>query len=156
MLLLVFQLGADRFAIDTATVAEVLPLVTITPLPKAPAGIAGLVNYHGRPVPIVDLSQLTLGRPAETRLNTRIVLVNYPDRAGTMHLLGVIAEKTSETVRREPADFVASGVANPQMPHLGPVASDSRGLMQWIDVSTLLPEAVQDVLFTETVTQQCP
>ena len=150
MLLLVFQLGADRFAIDTATVAEVLPLVAVTPVPKAPAGIAGFLNFHGAPVPVVDLSELTIGRPAAHRVNTRIVLVKYPDRTGTLRLLGVIAEKTNETIRRDPADFVASGVANPHMPHLGPVASDAHGLMQWIDVSALLPQAVRDVLFTET------
>ena len=47
MLFLVFQLGQDRYALDTGTVAEVLPLVEITPIPLAPAGMAGLFNYRG-------------------------------------------------------------------------------------------------------------
>src|SRR5688572_5758867 len=102
MLFLVFQLGADRFALDVATVAEVLPLVTIRPMPQAPLGVAGILNYRGAPVPVIDLSQLTMGRPAARRLNTRIVLVHYPDRHGAPRLLGLIAEKASETVRREP------------------------------------------------------
>jgi chemotaxis-related protein WspB len=151
MLFLVFQLGADRFALDTANVAEVLPLVMVTPLPHAPAGVAGIFNYHGVPVPVIDLSQLTMGRPAEERRNTRLVLVHYPDRRGAKRLLGLIAEKATETVRREPSDFVASGVTNPLTPHLGPVASDARGLMQRIDVATLLPAAVRDLLFAEAV-----
>lgn len=151
MLFLVFQLGPDRFALDTGTVAEVLPLVAITQIPQAPAGVAGMFNYHGAPVPVIDLSQLTMGRPAERRLNTRIVLVHYPDPNGTTRLLGLIAEKASETARREPADFVASGITNDRTPYLGPVASDARGLMQWIDVGTLLPASVRDVLFKQDV-----
>jgi chemotaxis-related protein WspB len=148
MLFLLFQLGEDRYALDTGRVVEVLPLVAITPIPKAPAGVAGLFNYHGAPVPAIDLSQLTMGLPARNRLNTRIVLVHYPDGRGKTHLLGLIAEKVTETVRREPADFVASGVTTDRAPYLGPVATDARGVLQWIDVEWLLPASVRDVLFT--------
>ncbi len=148
MLFLLFQLGEDRYALDTGRVVEVLPLVAITPIPKAPAGVAGLFNYHGAPVPAIDLSQLTMGRPARNRLNTRIVMVHYPDGRGKTHLLGLIAEKVTETVRREPADFVASGVTTDRAPYLGPVATDARGVLQWIDVEWLLPASVRDVLFT--------
>jgi chemotaxis-related protein WspB len=148
MLFLLFQLGQDRYALDTSRVAEVLPLVAITQIPQAPPGVAGLFNYRGVPVPAIDLSQLTMGRPAQSRLNTRIVLVHYPDGIGGTHLLGLIAEKVTETVRRDKADFVASGVTNDRLPYLGPVATDARGLMQWIDVECLLPASVRDVLFT--------
>jgi chemotaxis-related protein WspB len=147
VLFLLFQLGQDRYALDTSQVAEVLPLVAITPIPQAPAGVAGLFNYRGAPVPAIDLSQLTMGRPAESRLNTRIVLVHYPGGHGQSRLLGLIAEKVTETVRRDAVDFVASGVTTDRAPYLGPVATDARGLMQWIDVERLLPASVRDVLF---------
>jgi chemotaxis-related protein WspB len=81
-------------------------------------------------------------------LNTRIVLVHYPDGRGKTHLLGLIAEKVTETVRRDPAEFVASGVTTDRAPYLGPVATDAHGLMKWIDVEWLLPASVRDVLFT--------
>jgi chemotaxis-related protein WspB len=149
MLFLVFQLGPDRYALDTGTVAEVLPLVGITEIPQAPPGVAGLVNYHGAPVPVIDLSQLTMGRPAERRLNTRIVLVRYPDRNGAPRLLGLIAERATETVRIDAADFVASGLTNDRAPYLGPVASDGRGLLQWVDAGALLPAPVRDLLFAQ-------
>ena len=147
MLFLVFQLGQDRYAFNTAHVAEVLPLVGITPVPQAPAGVSGVFNHHGSPVPVIDLSELTIGRPAERRLNTRIVLVHYADRQGTLRLLGLIAERASEVVRHEPTDFVSSGIVNGRTSCLGPVVADARGLIQWIDVGTLLTPAVRDVLF---------
>jgi chemotaxis-related protein WspB len=151
MLLLLFQIGPERYALDTGQVAEVLPLVGITRIPQAPAGVAGVFNYRGEPVPVIDLSQLTIGRPAQSRLNTRIVLVHYPDGNGGTHLLGLIAERVTETVRRDRADFVASGVTSGRTPYLGPVAADARGLMQWMDVEQLLPASVRDVLFAPPV-----
>jgi chemotaxis-related protein WspB len=151
LLFLLFQLGQERYALDVGQVVEVLPLVDVARIPQAPPGVAGLFNYRGAPVPVIDLSQLTLGRPAQRRLNTRIVVVHYPDGSGGTRPLGLIAEKVTETVRREQTDFVASGVTNDRAPYLGPVATDSHGLLQWIEVANLLPASVRDVLFTPSL-----
>jgi chemotaxis-related protein WspB len=152
MLFLLFQLGADRYALDARHVIEVLPLVGIKQIPLAPPGVAGLFDCRGTPVPVLDLSQLTLGRPARQRMSTRIVIVRYRDAAGGEHMLGLIAEKATETFRREPSDFVDSGVTNEHAPYLGPVTRDTRGIVQRIDVPSLLPASVRDMLFRPMVT----
>ena len=149
MLFILFQLGGDRYALDAAQVAEVLPLVQVKKIPRAPAGGAGVFTYHGAPVPVLDLSELALGRPARARLSTRLLLVHYPDGTGARRLLGLIAEKATETLRREPGDFVASGVRSDGAPYLGPVAHDARGLIQWVEVDKLLPASVSEVLFKQ-------
>jgi chemotaxis-related protein WspB len=82
-------------------------------------------------------------------LSTRLVLVNYPDAAGRTHLLGLIAERATRTVRHEPSEFVASGVTADGAAYLGPVITDAGGLLQWIDVGTLLPPSLRDQLFQE-------
>lgn len=151
MLFLLFQLGKDRYALDASQVAEVLPLVSFKEIPQSPPGVAGAFNFRGAPVPLIDLSQLTLNRPAQSRLSTRIILVHYPDGRGEKRLLGLIAEKVTETVRREAADFVASGVSNDAASYLGPVATDARGLIQWIEVNQLLPASVRELLFKRPV-----
>lgn len=147
MLFLLFELGRDRYALDARQVAEVLPLVDITAVPQAPPAVAGVFNYRGAPVPVIDVSQLTLGRPSARRLSTRIVLVHYPDATGRSRLLGLIAERATQAVHRDESDFVASGVTTDGAPYLGPVATDARGLVQRLDASTLLPPSVRDVLF---------
>ena len=136
MLVLLFELGADRYAIDIGHVIEVLPLVDFRHLPQAPHGVAGLFDFRGTPIPALDLTQLTLGRPAEYRLSTRIIVVHDADAGGTQ-LVGLIAERATETARREPAEFVWPGVANDRAPYLGPVATDARGLLQLVDVKQL-------------------
>ncbi len=149
MLFLLFQLGEDRYALSAGDVVVVLPLLRIKQIPQSPPGVLGVCNYHGSPVPVIDLSVLALGTPARARFSTRLVLVRYPDAAGASRLLGLIAEKATETLRRNPTDFVPAGVANDHAPYLGPVAADARGLVQWIHVERLLPAAVRDVLFRE-------
>ena len=151
MLFLCFQLGDDRYALDCNQVVEVVPLLGLKRIPQAPRAVAGVFNYRGAPVPVVDLSELALGRPAHRHMSTRIVVVRYPDSEGTEHLLGLIAEKATETVRRDAADFRDSGVVNEDAPYLGPVAADSKGLLQWIEVKKLLPPAVRDVLFKQAL-----
>jgi chemotaxis-related protein WspB len=156
MLLLVFQLGGDRYALDVAAVNEVLPFVAVRPIPLAPEGIAGVFDYRGTPVPVVDLSALTLGRRAERNLSTRIVVVNYPDGAGETRHLGVIAEKATQTIRREAGDFSDAGVRSDGGAYLGPVTRDDAGLVQRVDVTRLLPASVRDALFRRDVDQPWP
>jgi chemotaxis-related protein WspB len=110
MLFLLFQLGRDRYALEASRVVEVVPLLELKRLPKAPPGVAGIFNYRGRPVPAIDLSEMTLGQPASERLSTRIIVVSYHDGIGTGHLLGLIAEHATETLRREARDFVEPGL----------------------------------------------
>ena len=138
MLFLVFQQGAHRYAIDASQIAEVLPLVTITAIARAPEEVAGIFVYRGAPVPVIDLSQLFEGRAAERRLSTRVIIVHYPNGTGDTRLLGLIAEKATETIRREPSEFVDSGVLNAGAPYLGSVATDTRGLVQRVDIARLL------------------
>jgi chemotaxis-related protein WspB len=152
MLFLLFRMGNDRYALDARQIAEVLPVVQVKVIPQAPAWVAGIIDYHGAPVPLIDLSQLALGCPARRRFGTRIILVNYPDHEGTPHLLGLLAERATEIMRRDPTDFVVSGVGNDPAPYLGPVAADMHGMVQWITVDKLLPPSVSDHLFKQRVT----
>ena len=74
MLFLLFQLGNDRYALQASTVAEVLPLVNFKRIPQAQPAIAGLIDYRGVPVPVIDLNELMSGRPAAQRFSTRVVV----------------------------------------------------------------------------------
>jgi chemotaxis-related protein WspB len=150
MLFFLFRMGDERYALDALQIAEVVPLVGVKQIPMAPAGVAGLIDYHGEPVPLIDLCQLALGKPARQRLGTRIILVNYPDQNGSNHLLGLLAERATEVMRRDPADFVASGVGNDSAPYLGPVAADVEGMVQWITLDKLLPPSLRDRLFPQS------
>ena len=71
----VVRLGAGRYALPMAAIAEVGRVPGVTRVPGAPAWIAGVSNWRGRILPIIDLRSL-LGVPtADLRDNARVVVV---------------------------------------------------------------------------------
>jgi chemotaxis-related protein WspB len=146
ILFLLFRLGADRYALAADHVIEVLPMIDIKALPGSPPAIAGLIDYRGTSVPVVDVNALALGRPARSRLSTRILLCRYDDASGS-HQLGLIAEQATGMMRRPADAFVPADVHDERTSWLGPVAPDPGGMIQWIDPGKLLPPAIRDMLF---------
>jgi chemotaxis-related protein WspB len=149
MLFLLFQLGKDRYALEAGKIVEVLPMVALKQLPQAPNGFAGIFNYRGRPVPTLDLCQLTQGQAAAERLSTRIIVINCSDGQGGQRSLGIIAERATEMLRRNPRDFIDPGFKTKDAPYLGPVLLDPKGTIQWIHEQHLVTEHVRDLLFAE-------
>ena len=151
MLFLVFQLGKDRYAVEANRVVEVLPLLEIKRIPQAPRGIAGIFNLRGRPVPALDLNELTFGQPARQRLTTRIILIEHTDADGQPRLLGLISEYVTQTIRKEPSDFVNPGVTLNSAPYLGPVLMDSPVPIQWLHAEHLVSEPIRQLLDSELI-----
>ncbi|MBS9477609.1 chemotaxis protein CheW [Ancylobacter radicis] len=146
MLFLMFRIGKDRYVLDAAQIEQVLPLVEAKELPGAPAGIVGVISYHGEPVPLIDLGLLATGRPVAEVMSSRIILVRYPGAEGE-HRLALCAEQVIETLKREPGDFVATGVEAGLPDYLGPVAADADGFIQWIRAPALLSDELRALLF---------
>jgi len=145
MLFLLFQLGQERYALEAGRVVEVVPLLELKRFPQSPPGVAGMFIYHGRPVPALDLCKLTLDRPATEHLSTRIIIVNYSDTPGQDQLVGLIAERATETIRRDRKDFVDAGMRLSTAPFLGPVLTDAKGMVQLIAVQTLLHDNLRSL-----------
>jgi chemotaxis-related protein WspB len=152
VLCLLFCIGADRYALDTRQIAVVLPPIICKQVPEAPPWVLGLISYQGCNVPVLDISMLALGRPAAARLSTRLVLTHYVPSAAadqTPQLLGLLVEKATETLQCDPADFTSSGLMHQDAPYLGPVLQREGRLIQWVQVTDLLDETVQALLFPQ-------
>ena len=78
MLGLVFQVGADKVAVDVCRVREVVPRVRLTVVHGVPPWIAGVFVYRGRVVPVVDLHALAGVGECPPHLSSRIILFPYP------------------------------------------------------------------------------
>jgi chemotaxis-related protein WspB len=151
MLFILFEIGRDRYALSARSIIEVLPLMNLKRVPCAPIGVAGVFNYRGAPVPVVDLNEMMLGEPAARRLSTRIILVIYPLDALHPRALGLIAEHATNMIQRSVQDFIETGVESDSARYLGRVTNDTGGLIQWIEVERLLTPEVRDVLIRELV-----
>ncbi len=149
MLFLVLQLGEERYAIEAGDIVEIVPFLRLRALPQAPPYAAGVFDYRGELVPVIDLQALTHGSPSRPLMTTRIVVARHVDEQGGEHHLGLLTEDVVETLRRDADDFQPPGIEVAETPYLGPITRDPRGLVQWIRVEQLLPAPVRRQLFRE-------
>jgi chemotaxis-related protein WspB len=153
MKVLAFHIGRDRYALPLTSVLRVLPVARLKTLPGAPSWVPGLLDLHGEPVPVVDLSRLAGSPPEAVRYDTRILLVEVT-AAGRTRRLGLKAEHVSG-VLDVPGGLADSGVA--AAPWLGPIAAADHagaatGMLQLIAPSRLLAPDVAALLFGESDT----
>lgn len=99
-----FRLAQERYALETQYVREVCPLKDVTPLPRTPPFLLGVVNLRGRILPVVDLKKFfDLPEQGLTDLH-RIILVEGHDVE-----FGLLADATVG-VRSIPADTLQSSL----------------------------------------------
>ena len=145
MKILVFHIGPDRYGLPLRQVRRVLPLLELKGIPLAPDSVAGLMNLHGDPVPVIDLSRISGGAPSQLHFDTRIVVADYVAPGGAVHALGLMAERVQGVQDVAQQDLAPSGVQ--AAPFLGRVAGDAQGMVQLVDVDALLPDQLRARLF---------
>ncbi|MGG6264831.1 chemotaxis protein CheW [Leptolyngbya sp. AN03gr2] len=112
MLLLLFHLDEDTYAIDSTHVVEVLPIVMLRKVYQVPAHVSGVFRYRNCIVPVVDLCKLIRGEASRSRFSTRIIMVRYQTRDGENAYVGLLAERVTETLN---------------LPHLKPIEQSNDG-----------------------------
>lgn len=55
--LVTFRLDRQRYALHLPVVERVLRMVAVSPLPRAPAIVLGVINFHGQVIPVLDLQR---------------------------------------------------------------------------------------------------
>lgn len=108
--LVVFSIDGQRYALPLSAAERVLPMVAVSPLPQAPAVALGVVNLHGKVVPVLDIRR-RFGLPARdygltahlllTRTSRRTLAVLVDEVLGVQ---GVAAEAVT------PPDAVLPGI----------------------------------------------
>jgi purine-binding chemotaxis protein CheW len=71
----VVRLGTGRFAADLDTVAEVGRMPAVTRIPGAPVWLAGVANWRGRLLPVLDLRSLLGADASAAGTSARLVVL---------------------------------------------------------------------------------
>ncbi len=141
MLALFFFIKETMYIIKCQKVREIAPMVQLKEVPHAPDFFAGYFNYRGAIVPVIDLGRLIQGEPSRMRLSTRIILVDYQGEREASHVLGLIAERVTDVVKRPESAFVRPGIRSKTAPYLGGIVMEEGRMVQYIDLD-LLPDCV--------------
>ena len=100
-LVLYIQISIDHddFIIPCDKVGTIIPNVKIQYLPGAADFMAGIVNYHGNTVPVIDITMLLKKRTSKNFLSTRIILLNNDEMLPNSSVCGILAENVTEVVK---------------------------------------------------------
>lgn len=89
-----FRIGSEMYALDIMRIKEIIRPQRLTPVPKAPPFVEGVINLRGVVVPVVDLRK-RFDQPATSpERRTRILICAL---AGKM--IGLLVDEVAE-VRR--------------------------------------------------------
>lgn len=147
MLFLQFKISGNSYILEARDVIEIVPYANLQRIPQAPDYLAGLLNYRGDTVPIVDICFLMSGKPCELKLSSRIAMFDYKDDDGRSVCIGLLIERLTETVIYKESDFSDSGVALEDSPYLGKVIVDDQRITQLVSVREIIPESAHAILF---------
>ncbi len=93
--LCVFQVGSEEYAIDIMRVEEILPPRIVTPIPRAPSLMQGVLHLRGAILPVVDLRARLLGGAGGPESPRSRLLVCYLGR----RRVAVRVDRVTEVVR---------------------------------------------------------
>ena len=92
---LTFILGGGAFGIPILKVREIIRLVEITPIPRMPEYVRGVINLRGKIVPVIDL-RMKFGLPTTATTNRSCIIVTLVTIASTTKLMGLIVDALEE------------------------------------------------------------
>lgn len=101
MLFLIFSIGPKNYTLSSRDIIEIIPnlICKDNAPPNELLYYAGLVNYHGTQLPIVDLCLLLNETACPKLLSSRIILIQPPQNCNYHGPIGLLAEKITETTK---------------------------------------------------------
>jgi purine-binding chemotaxis protein CheW len=95
--LLTFLLDNEVYGTDISQIQEVLEYRKVTPVPRTPDFLLGVINLRGRVVPVVDLRRQFEMAVSDLTVNTCIIIVDVM-LDGENTPLGILADAVKEVV----------------------------------------------------------
>lgn len=94
-----FFLGGEEYGLEILKVQEIIGMMPITPVPRTPIYMLGVINLRGKIIPVVDLRRKLAMETAEQTEETCVIVVN----ANAVEV-GVVVDKVSEVLSIADAD----------------------------------------------------
>ena len=91
-----FMLAAEEYGIDILRVQEIRGWEPVTPIPRAPSFVRGVMNLRGDVVPVVDMRQRFDLEPRDYGPTTVVVVVKVSLSDDTTRTVGLVVDAISE------------------------------------------------------------
>jgi len=131
--LVVFVIEGQRYALLLSAVERVLPMIAVSPLPKGPAVALGVINLHGRVVPVVDIRRRFSLPPRDYSITAHLLVARTIRRTLAFPVDEVIGVRKVAAEAVTPPDAVLPGIG-----HVAGIVTLAEGLLFIHDLDTFL------------------
>ena len=153
-----FEIGGELYAMDIQLAREIVEMIPITPLPRAPDYISGIINLRGEITTVLTISEL-IGIKKKKESSTQKIIILVPEASGGSNVgiivddvLSVIQVSTDSVEQIEGAISTGGGqyIKGIIKTHLesgekirkSGESKEKSGLILWLDIEKILRELV--------------
>lgn len=116
---LTFCLDGEEYGLPILSVREIIGVIAVTPVPRQPAYVKGVINLRGKIIPVVDMRVKCGMARVETTSESCIIVVDVSDSEGQVQQVGALVDSVREVCVIPTDNIQWSGEAS------GAVGSDS-------------------------------
>lgn len=131
--LVVFVIDGQRYALPLSSVERVLPMVAVSPLPKPPTSVLGVINVHGQVIPVLDIRWRFGFSPHDYGPDAYLLMARTIRRTVALPVDGVLGVKEVQSEAVTPPDTIFPGID-----HVAGIVTLSDGLLFIHDLNAFL------------------
>ncbi len=131
--LIVFALDDRRYALPLPAANRVVRMVAITPLPKAPDIVLGVVNVQGQVIPVINMRRRFHLQEREIALTDQLVVAHTARRP-----VALVADAVLDVIACPAQDMIAAGKVLPNIEYVEGVIKLADGLILIHDLDKFL------------------
>lgn len=141
-----FEIGGTMYALDIQLAREIVEMIPITPIPRAPPHIAGIINLRGEITNILNLNYLTGLQMKDNKENQKIIVL-VPEAAGGSNV-GMIVDDVRSVLQISDDNIDQMDASMSKETYvkgiikLGNNESEKKDLVIWIDIAKILSDTL--------------
>jgi purine-binding chemotaxis protein CheW len=143
--LVAFGVGDGDYAVDIMRIKEIINPIAVTPMPKAPPFIEGVIELRGAILPIIDVRKRFDMTPTPPTRATKFLIVSVD--VGERVIVGLVVDRVSEPLRVPKAEIKpAPRLSVSERAYFTGVVAHHGKMLMVLDVDAILSSAEKQTL----------
>lgn len=143
-----FRVGSEEYGLPIVHVSSIIRYEAVTPVPRAPISVQGVIDLRGRVVPVVDLGRRLFGTTLDPTSRARIIVTETSAGA-----VGLAVDAASEVATFEPDQLMSppeTALPKEMIDAFEAVVHLDGRLIILLDLERVLPRAEYELSTSET------
>jgi purine-binding chemotaxis protein CheW len=139
---LTFQLADESYGLEILRIREIIGMMQITPIPRTPEFVLGVINLRGKVIPVVDLRS-KFGLPYREPDERTCIIVLEAHQAAESLLMGIVVDQVNEVsdVKTENVEATPSFGVSLDTAYISGMAKLPEGVGILLDIDKVLTDS---------------